>query len=136
MVNNPLLYQEGWGVDCVKHSLTYSGGMSRGCVRTAAPARSYGFSGFSPFAAPELVEIAASIPFEELASGSHERLYALKGEVMRNGIQAVWGLELPVFPKRRFQRGAVSEEAFRARFPADPNAYRRHLENLRQHSVA
>jgi len=32
VVNNRMLYQEGWGVDSLKHSLTYSGGYSRGCV--------------------------------------------------------------------------------------------------------
>ena len=39
VLNNLMLYQEGWGVDAVKHSLTYSGGQSRGHVRTYAPAR-------------------------------------------------------------------------------------------------
>ena len=39
VVNNPLLYHEGWGVTALKNSLTYSGGLSRGYVRTCAPAR-------------------------------------------------------------------------------------------------
>ncbi|HEY4574868.1 MAG TPA: asparagine synthase-related protein, partial [Thermoanaerobaculia bacterium] len=43
VVNNRMLYQEGWGVEAIKHSLTYSGGLSRGCVRGYAPARRYGF---------------------------------------------------------------------------------------------
>ena len=30
VLNNTMLYQEGWGVDRIKHSLTYSGGQSRG----------------------------------------------------------------------------------------------------------
>ena len=136
VVSNPLLYQEGWGVDCVKHSLTYSGGMSRGCVRTSVPARKYGFRGFSPFASPNMVEIAAAIPFGTLAGGSHDELYRLKGEVMRHGMRAVWDLELPVFPKRRFQHGATGERLASAKFPADPNTYRRHLEKLRQDSAA
>ena len=29
VVNNRMLYQEGWGVESIKHSLTYSGGYSR-----------------------------------------------------------------------------------------------------------
>ena len=33
VVSNRMLYQEGWGVDAIKHSLTYSGGLGRGCVR-------------------------------------------------------------------------------------------------------
>ncbi len=45
VVNNRMLYHEGWGVDAIKHSLTYSGGLSRGYVRTYAPARRYGFAG-------------------------------------------------------------------------------------------
>ena len=48
VVNNPLLYQEGWGVDRIKHSLTYSGGQSRGCVRTYAPLQRFGFVGTAP----------------------------------------------------------------------------------------
>ena len=37
VVNNPMLYQEGWGVGKMKHSLTYSGGLSRSYSRTYAP---------------------------------------------------------------------------------------------------
>ena len=48
VVDNLMLYQEGWGVGRIKHSLTYSGGLSRSYVRTYAPARRYGFDGFSP----------------------------------------------------------------------------------------
>ena len=34
VVNNLMLYQEGWGVGRIKHSLTYSGGLSRTVART------------------------------------------------------------------------------------------------------
>ena len=34
VLRNPLLYQEGWGIDAIKHSQVYSGGLSRGYVRT------------------------------------------------------------------------------------------------------
>ncbi|MEO1998033.1 MAG: asparagine synthase-related protein, partial [Planctomycetaceae bacterium] len=44
VLNNLMLYQEGWGVDAIKHSLTYTGGQSRGHVRTYAPARACDFS--------------------------------------------------------------------------------------------
>ncbi|MEQ1766461.1 MAG: hypothetical protein ABL859_03455, partial [Methylotenera sp.] len=37
VLNNLMLYQEGWGVHAIKHSLTYSGGQSRGHIRTSAP---------------------------------------------------------------------------------------------------
>ena len=127
VVNNPLLYQEGWGVDRIKHSLTYSGGQSRGCVRTFAPLRKYGFVGFSPFTRPAVVRMATAIPFAELTRGSHEALYALKGEVVRRGIQAVWGVDMPVFDKRRFQDGAAAPSVVARRFATDPDTYREHF---------
>ena len=43
-----MLYQEGWGVGKIKHSQTYSGGLSRGYVRTYAPQRRYGFDRLQP----------------------------------------------------------------------------------------
>ncbi len=133
VVNNPLLYQEGWGVDRIKHSLTYSGGQSRGCVRVHAPLRRYGFLGFSPFTHPSLVSLAAAIPFDELTKGSIETLYSLKGEILRRGVKAVTGMELPVFPKRRFQEGAGPESVLAKCFAADPEAYRNHYLDLYRH---
>ena len=127
VVNNPLLYQEGWGVDAVKHSLTYSGGLSRACARTWAPARRFGFNPFSPFTRPAVVAVAAAIPFAELAGGSHEALYALKGEVLARGTRSVLGVELPRFPKRRFQHGAGARGEFGRRFAVPPARYREHL---------
>ena len=131
VVNNPLLYQEGWGVGRLKHSTTYSGGHSRGCVRGWAPARRHGFFPFSPFTRPALVEVAEGIPFAALAAGSHERLYALKGEVLRHGLRHHLGVELPVRPKRRFQHGAGGE-SLRARFALPPQQYRAHWMALHQ----
>jgi len=132
VVNNRMLYQEGWGVEAIKHSLTYSGGLSRGCVRGYAPARRYGFSPFSPFSRPRVIAAAEAIPFAELTRGSHEILYGLKGEVLRRGLWRVTGLDLPVFPKRRFQHGAVTREAFRNQFGLHPVRYRSHLLSLHQ----
>ncbi len=130
VVNNRMLYQEGWGVEAIKHSLTYSGGLSRACVRGYAPARRHGFSLFSPGHRPRVIAVAEAIPFAELTRGSHEALYDLKGEVLRRGLQRVTGLDLPVFPKRRFQHGAAPEEAFRSRFSRHPARYRSHLLSL------
>jgi asparagine synthase (glutamine-hydrolysing) len=132
VVNNPLLYHEGWGVDRIKHSLTYSGGQSRGCVRTFAPLRKYGFLGFSPFTRPSVVRVATAIPFDDLTRGSHEALYSLKGEIVRRGMRAVWGIEMPVFEKRRFQEGATSAAVFTGRFTPGRNAYREHFLALHQ----
>jgi asparagine synthase (glutamine-hydrolysing) len=124
VLNNLMLYQEGWGVGAIKHSLTYSGGQSRGHIRSSAPARMLGFDGFSPYALPNVIEVAEGIPFIELTDWQHDRLYALKGEIVRRGVEAVTGLSMPVFEKRRFQRGAIAEDKFAARFPADAAVYR------------
>lgn len=124
VLNNQMLYQEGWGVHAIKHSLTYSGGQSRGHVRTWAPARHFGFSGFSPFALPNVIEVAEGIPFIELTEWDHGRLYNLKGEVARRGVESYTGITMPVFEKRRFQHGAVGDDAFQDVFPASELAYR------------
>ena len=124
VVSNRMLYQEGWGVDTVKHSLTYSGGLSRGCVRGHAPARRYGFHLVSPFTAPRVIAVAEGIPFDDLSRGSHERLYALKGEVLSRGVRQVLGRELPVFTKRRFQHGAMRDDAFETVFSGETDRYR------------
>ena len=108
----------------IKHSLTYSGGQSRGHVRTYAPGRALGFCGFSPYALPNVIEVAESIPFVELTDWDHERLYALKGEIVRRGVEAVTGMTMPIFPKRRFQHGAVVAGSSSELFPADEESYR------------
>jgi len=130
VVNNSMLYQEGWGVESIKHSLTYSGGYSRGCVRTWAPCRHHGFTGFSPYLQPTVIEAAEAIPFPALTDGSLDRLYGLKGEVMRLGLEAVMERKLPVFPKRRFQEGATSEAAFARLFADGESGYRAHFARL------
>ncbi len=128
VLNNLMLYQEGWGVQAIKHSLTYSGGQSRGHVRSYAPARAFGFQGFSPYALPSVIDVAERIPFVALTDWDHERLYALKGEIVRRGVEAVTGLAMPVFEKRRFQHGAVDADAFEALFPRHEAAYRKVLD--------
>lgn len=127
VVNNSMLYQEGWGVDSIKHSLTYSGGYSRGCVRTYAPCRHYGFVGFSPYAQPAVISAAEAAPFAALTDGSVEALYQLKGEIMRRGMQSVLGRKLPVFPKRRFQEGATPQGVFAQLFAGSEAVYRAHF---------
>lgn len=128
VVNNLMLYQEGWGVDSIKHSLTYSGGLSRGYTRTYAPAAVCGFDGFSPYTLPGVIAVAEGIPFAELTEGCHERLYQLKGEIVARGVEAVTGFKMPVFPKRRFQHGAASRPA--ALFPERETVYRRAFQEL------
>lgn len=135
VVNNRMLYQEGWGVDSIKHSLTYSGGYSRGCVRGYACAREYGFSTFSPYTRPSVIAVGEAIPFAAMTQGSTERLYALKGEIVARGIRAVLGVDMPVFPKRRFQHGSVSSESVGRLFPQNEERYRRHFQTLYAASV-
>jgi asparagine synthase (glutamine-hydrolysing) len=130
VLNNPMLYQEGWGVDSIKHSLTYSGGQSRSYTRTYAPARLLGFDGFSPFTLPNVIEVAEGIPFIALTDYDVPRLYALKGEIVSRGVRAVTGMEMPVFEKRRFQHGALSGEAFQRHFGHADAHYRRVFQSL------
>ena len=128
VLNNRLLYQEGWGVESVKHSLVYSGGLSRGCTRTYAPTSALGFNSFSPFMSPKVIEVAEGIPFIRLTDWDSRRLYELKGRIVSRGVKAVTGLTMPVFDKRRFQHGALQRSRFEERFPESPQTYRRAFE--------
>ena len=130
VVDNLMLYQEGWGVGRIKHSLTYSGGLSRSYVRTYAPAAQYGFDGFSPYTRPGVMEVAEGIPFAALTKYDVPTLYSLKGEIVRRGVKAVTGLDMPVFPKRRFQHGATSEDAMRQKLGRSERDYRHAFEQL------
>jgi asparagine synthase (glutamine-hydrolysing) len=130
VVDNVMLYQEGWGVGRIKHSLTYSGGLSRSYVRTYAPASRFGFAGFSPYTRPDVIEVAEAIPFAELTRYDVPTLYALKGEIVRRGVKAVTGADMPVFPKRRFQHGTTSLDAMRRRFGSSERDYRHAFERM------
>ena len=125
VVHNLMLYHEGWGVGRIKHSLTYSGGLSRAYVRTYAPARRNGFASFSPYTRPAVIAVSEGIPFIDLTRYDVPTLYSLKGEVVARGVRAVTGLEMPVFEKRRFQHGALPVDALRHRLPGRESDYRR-----------
>jgi asparagine synthase (glutamine-hydrolysing) len=43
---------------------------------------------------------------------------------VRRGIAEVTGFDMPVFPKRRFQHGAMPPDVLRARLGQDENSYR------------
>jgi asparagine synthase (glutamine-hydrolysing) len=130
VINNPMLYQEGWGVGKIKHSLTYSGGLSRSYSRTYAPAHHFGFIGFSPFTQPAVVAVAEGIPFIALTDYDVERLYRLKGDIVARGVTAVTGFDMPVFCKRRFQHGAISEGTLQSRLPFREAEYRQKFLSL------
>jgi asparagine synthase (glutamine-hydrolysing) len=125
VVHNLMLYQEGWGVGRIKHSLTYSGGLSRSYTRSYAPARHLGIEEFSPFTRPNVIAVAEGIPFIKLTDYDVPRLYALKGEIISRGIRAVTGMRMPVFEKRRFQHGAVELSRLREKLPAAESVYRK-----------
>jgi asparagine synthase (glutamine-hydrolysing) len=108
ILRNPLLYQEGWGVDAIKHSLAYSGGLSRGYVRTYAPAAAFRFDAFSPYTTRSVISAAVAVPFEQILAGEVSRLGTLKQEVVGAGVRATLGIDMPINQKRRFQDGATA----------------------------
>ena len=114
----------------MKHSLTYSGGMSRGFMRTYAPADTLGFENLSPYTLPNVIEVAEGVPFIQMTDWDHEKLYNLKGELVRLGIKNVTGMDMPVFPKRRFQHGAASSSTFGEHFPGTDLVYRKEFQGI------
>lgn len=130
VLGNRMLYQEGWGVDAVKHSLTYSGGQSRGHVRSSAPAKQLGFCGFSPYAVADVIEVAEAIPFVQLTGWDHQQLYDLKGQIVAAGIRQICDRELPTFAKNRFQHGAINNKASSSLFPAADEEYRQAFRDI------
>ncbi len=125
VLNNLMLYHEGWGVESIKHSLTYSGGLSRGYMRTFATSDLLGFEGFSPYTLANVIEISEGIPYIDMTNWDHQKLYALKGQIVFDGVKAITGMEMPVFQKRRFQHGAASSRDFSRHFPDKEIEYRK-----------
>ena len=125
VLNNLMLYHEGWGVNSIKHSLTYSGGLSRGYMRTYTPGDKLGFEVFSPYTLPNVIEISEGIPFIDITGWDHKKLYDLKGEIVSKGVESITGMKMPVYPKRRFQHGAVSSDKFVKHFPQREIEYRK-----------
>jgi asparagine synthase (glutamine-hydrolysing) len=132
VVHNQMLYQEGWGVGKIKHSLTYSGGLSRSYTRTYATAHHYSFHGFSPYTRPNVIAVSEAIPFIKITDYSVDRLYELKGEIVSRGIASVTGMKMPVYPKRRFQHGALPVDDLRRHLPLREAEYRRQFLSLYQ----
>jgi asparagine synthase (glutamine-hydrolysing) len=130
VLGNLMLYHEGWGVDRMKHSLTYSGGLSRGYMRTYATADHLGFETLSPYTLPNVIEVAEGIPFIDMTGWDHEKLYGLKGDLVQRGVKAITGLDMPVFEKRRFQHGAVSGNTFTEQFPTQDMVYRKEFQRI------
>jgi asparagine synthase (glutamine-hydrolysing) len=130
VINNLMLYHEGWGVESIKHSLTYSGGLSRGYMRTYAPGDQLGFETFSPYTLPNVIEISEGIPFADLTGWDNEKLYELKGQIVAKGVKAITGMNMPVFPKRRFQHGVLYPDDFAKLFPQKEADYRKAFNSI------
>ena len=77
-----------------------------------------------------MIAVAEGIPFIALTEYDVERLYALKGEIVSRGVKAVTGFDMPVFSKRRFQHGAVSQETLDSRLPFREAEYRQKFLSL------
>jgi asparagine synthase (glutamine-hydrolysing) len=56
----------------------------------------------------------------------------LKGEIVSRGIVAVTGMKMPVYPKRRFQHGALPANSLRNHLPLQEAEYRRQFLALYQ----
>ncbi len=125
VLNNLMLYHEGWGVNSIKHSLTYSGGLSRGYMRSFSVSDSLGFEAFSPYTLPNVIEISEGIPYIGMTNWDHNKLYELKGAIVAAGVKSITGMDMPVFEKRRFQHGAVSGSGFGKLFPGKELDYRK-----------
>jgi asparagine synthase (glutamine-hydrolysing) len=50
--------------------------------------------------------------------------------VVSRGIKAVLGIDMPLFPKRRFQEGSASGDAAARLFPRNEARYRRHFHSV------
>ena len=79
-----------------------------------------------------MIAVAEAIPFIRMTDYSVERLYALKGDIVSRGVAAVTGLKMPVYPKRRFQHGALDVDSLRRHLPAREAEYRRQFLSLYQ----
>jgi asparagine synthase (glutamine-hydrolysing) len=94
-------------------------------MRTYTTGESLGFESFSPYTLPNVIEVSEGIPFIEITGWDHMKLYELKGKIVSEGIKAVTGITMPIFPKRRFQHGAAPAETFKKHFPEKEIAYRK-----------
>ena len=133
VVNNPMLYQEGWGVGRMKHSLTYSGGLSRCVLPHVRAPQAVRVRGLQPVhAAPTSSRSPRRSRSIALATGVDERLYALKGEIVARGVKAVTGIddaglpEAPLPARRDRPRGGSPERLL----SSEASCYRSHVLSL------
>lgn len=107
----PFLYLLGYHRTMRASSDTFSGGLSRAYTRTFNPARKFGVRTFSPLIDRRVIDVGRRIPLAALTP-TPQQLHALRGEAVRAGVKQVIGLDLPVFPKARFQEGCAADPHF------------------------
>jgi asparagine synthase (glutamine-hydrolysing) len=74
--------------------------------------------------------VAEAIPFIDLTGYDAARLYELKGEIVSRGVEALTGMPMRVFPKRRFQHGALPEDDMHRQLPSQEPDYRKQFLTL------
>ena len=102
VIDNLMLYQEGWGVGRIKHSLTYSGGLSRSYVQQHAPGADMASPASVRMRSRRVIEVAEGIPFgpDRLRRAEPLRAQGRDREPRRQGHH---GSTCRLLPKRRFQ---------------------------------
>ena len=89
-----------------------------------------GFTGFSPYTLPNVIEIAEGIPFIDMTDWDHQALYQLKGEIVAAGVKAITGIDMPTNHKRRFQHGVANENTYSNIFPDNDMSYRKAFQSI------
>ena len=101
---DPLLFLLGYERSKLAFNPVFSSGLSRAYTRTFNPARRYGVIPFSPLVDRRLIDFGQRLP---LAQFDPKHLPALRPEAVRLGVRSTFGLDLPAFPKARFQEGCA-----------------------------
>ena len=101
--------------------------MSRSYATYVRPARRYGFAGFSPYAKPDVIEVAEGIPFADLTHCDvPATLYGLKGEIVQRGIRARHRIRYADLPEAPLPaRDYACRRHARAWIGQDESSYRR-----------
>ena len=99
-------------------------------MRSYTPGDNLGFEVFSPYTLPNVIEISEGIPFIDITGWDHKKLYNMKGEIVSRGVESITGMKMPVFPKRRFQHGAISADKLHKLFPEREIEYRKEFLSL------
>jgi asparagine synthase (glutamine-hydrolysing) len=106
VLKDPLLYLLGYERSKLAFNSVFSSGLSRAYTRTFNPARKCGVIPFSPLVDRRLVDFGQRLLLAQFQPGD---LTSLRPEAVRLGIRSIFGLDLPAFPKARFQEGCCAQ---------------------------